>query len=539
MRKKRGEDFSLLGAVRAPGFTPAASDADELVAMLAAEDDAALGKAVTTALVRVPGPAAAAALAALSDAVRPARGRLARLVARLAEATQDPELAQALIALAGDQDPKTVGAALDGLAAYPGVESEAALLALAPRLRREHRRALVRTLGKVGGAAAAAFLGALANDGDEELERLRRQAELIIARRGARAGDGLGAGERGLVVDLPPPVPVALELRCRPGLEALLAEELAEAQPRGLDPRGRVTAGAVTTTLSGPLEGAFALRLWDALALPLARLGGARPTQEEVVRALSAPSTRALLQRLTRGAVRYRIDWPDLSDARLWALVDALSRQIPELVNDPTESPWELGVDAARRVIELRPKRLADPRFAYRRGFVFAASHPTIAAALARLGGVEPDDVVWDPFAGSGLELIERARRGPYRALYGTDIDPAATLAARANLEAAGIERAELLTQSCLEFTAARPTLVLSNPPLGKRVHRGAAEELLGRWLAHAGRQLAPGGRIVMTSPAPAATRAAAEAAGLALADERPLDMGGFTVAIQRFRKKR
>src|SRR5947207_4079330 len=51
---------------------------------------------------------------------------------------------------------------------------------------------------------------------------------------------------------------------------------------------------------------------------------------------------------------------------------------------------------------------------------VAAASHPTIAAALARVAGTAPDEVVWDPFCGSGAELVERGRLGSAR-LLGTE----------------------------------------------------------------------------------------------------------------------
>ena len=32
------------------------------------------------------------------------------------------------------------------------------------------------------------------------------------------------------------------------------------------------------------------------------------------------------------------------------------------------------------------------------------------------------NDLVWDPFVGSGTELCERALLGPYRALVGSDL---------------------------------------------------------------------------------------------------------------------
>jgi 23S rRNA G2445 N2-methylase RlmL len=72
-------------------------------------------------------------------------------------------------------------------------------------------------------------------------------------------------------------------------------------------------------------------------------------------------------------------------------VAEAVSKVRPELVNDPTASPWEVVVDDANGAlqVELRP-RWHDERFAYRVGEVPAASHPTIAAAIARLAGVRP-----------------------------------------------------------------------------------------------------------------------------------------------------
>src|SRR5205823_12588543 len=98
-----------------------------------------------------------------------------------------------------------------------------------------------------------------------------------------------------------------------------------------------------------------------------------------------------------------------------------------------------------RIFVELWPRGILDPRFAYRKHTLAASSHPTIAAALARAGGVRADDVVWDPFVGSAMELIERARLGPYGALYGTDTDAGALARARDNVGAAGVARRELL----------------------------------------------------------------------------------------------
>jgi 23S rRNA G2445 N2-methylase RlmL len=189
--------------------------------------------------------------------------------------------------------------------------------------------------------------------------------------------------------------------------------------------------------------------------------------------------------------------------------------------------------------VELVP-RFDDQRFAYRRGDVPAASHPTIAAALVRVAGVRADDLVWDPFVGSGVELCERALAGDYRALIGSDRDAAALEVARSNLAAAGAVRVELHRLDARDRPPfkARPTLIITNPPLGRRVHRSSdLGELLDRFLDRAAEILAPGGRLVWISPFPERTARAATSHGLELFHSQLVDMGGFDAQLQAFRK--
>src|SRR5262249_44563297 len=150
------------------------------------------------------------------------------------------------------------------------------------------------------------------------------------------------------------------------------------------------------------------------------------------------PAAAAILDAFSTGGVRYRMDWGASGrfGAADRATVQALAKRRPDWVNDTSQRNWDIEFNESPYgvAMELRP-RGPDPRFAYRVGDVAAASHPTIAAALARLGGVKANDVVWDPFVGSGLELIERARLGPFKQLHGTDLDPRAIEVARANLD--------------------------------------------------------------------------------------------------------
>jgi 23S rRNA G2445 N2-methylase RlmL len=220
------------------------------------------------------------------------------------------------------------------------------------------------------------------------------------------------------------------------------------------------------------------------------------------------------------------------------------------LINDPTGSPWMIRISRISKgsrspspsvppSIELEPRRLADPRFAYRQTAVYAASHPTLAAALARVAGVRADDTVWDPFTGAGTELIERALLGPAMQLIGTDLDPRAVACAATNLEAAGITvPARMVAMDCLAFQDAAPTLIISNPPMGRRVQRGTLGPLLERFSTHAAAVLAPGGRLVWLAPDPKRTDSLLKAAGLSLAYRQPVDMGGFDAELQRWDKR-
>jgi 23S rRNA G2445 N2-methylase RlmL len=261
------------------------------------------------------------------------------------------------------------------------------------------------------------------------------------------------------------------------------------------------------------------------------------------VRALASDEAVALLARHTRGALRYRIAWAAGGKRRavVWRAAGAIAAKRPELVNDPTESPWQAVVHEGRAAVavELVPS-FVDPRFTYRLGDVPAASHPTVAAALVRIAGVREGDVVWDPFVGSGTELCERVLAGPYRRLIGSDREPLALEVARKNLEAVGAHDVEFARGDALHYAPSSPTLIITNPPMGRRVLRGVdLGAVLEQFVEHAAKVLAPGGRLVWISPLPDRTVRAAQRAGLTSTLRREIDMGGFAAELQVFSAKR
>jgi len=334
-------------------------------------------------------------------------------------------------------------------------------------------------------------------------------------------------------------VPLRITLRCRRGLEDCVIDELAPTLTDQAARRARVDG---TLTAQTPLSA-----LWDSrTALSFALLFEARRHASDddasaVARLLTNPETVTTWLRVAGETARYRLAWTDGSKhrGRIWRTANLVSERVPALMNDPRDADWEVlaHVDDTHVRVEIAPS-LDDPRFAYRVRDVPAASHPTVAAALVHVAGVRPDDVVWDPFVGSGLELCERAIAGPYARLLGTDRDPAALERARANVDSLRADRVELLAIDARRAELPPLDLVITNPPMGRRVLPGFdLDALLGDVVARAFAHLTPNGRIVLLSPCPRTTREVAAERGLACTRRERVDLGGFDAELQRLER--
>ena len=518
--------------MRDPGYTPRARDLDALVDLLA-DPDEAVAKAAERSIGRLDPRAVEGLRLRFEGAAPPLRARLLRAVGRFPE---DPGARALLLEALGDGDPKTRRNAAMALGHVKDEVAETALLAAWQRdPRPEMRRTVAASLGKVGGLRSASLLEQASRSSDDpELARIAAKASMMVGRTATRV-------DRGRVDDARAPShPVEVMLLSREGLEELLSQELLDVPAlQGV----HVTApGRVRGRLSGPLRSLFAARTMLSFAFPLATEWTPDGTtlEEVVARAVTGDAARAIFTTFTEGPVRYRLAWREGGHRRAatWGAAQAIARRAPELVNDPTASLWEVVVAENRRFVDvsLAPRGLTDPRFTWRKGDVPAASHPTIAAALARVAGARDADVVWDPFVGSGSELVERARLGPYRSLHGSDVEPRALPVARANLDAAGLPSATLEEGDALALHPPGVTLVITNPPMGRRASRAPGlADALDRFVAHVAQVLSPGGRLVWVTPWAARARAAAERSGLALEWARGIDMGGFDAEMQRW----
>lgn len=411
---------------------------------------------------------------------------------------------------------------------------EAALLALLGKTSSGREMAsLGRTLEKIGGAAT------LTGEAGQRLDaRTLRKVETNVARHET-------PGEVLLDRPLEDFSGLHLHLHCREGLEEILAEELDERVRAGAPfRRVRSEPGLVVATPRGPftLGDVFALRCFGQAGIVPGKVPVGKGEVEALTDVITSPRTVKVLQTFTEGPLRYRLEFLQRGHQRsaVKQLADRISARCPALWNDARSALWQIniGQDARNLALEITPRLRPDPRFAYRLGDVPAASHPPLAACLARVAGELDGDVVWDPFCGSGLELIERARRGGVHRLFGTDLSAGAISTAEQNLAAAAGETPAVLTcgdfrdyQGVSGLASGSVSLVITNPPLGRRVPIPDLPGLIHALFAASADVLKPGGRLVLVNP----RTVTPDGLPLRLGFRRRIDLGGFHCHLERY----
>ena len=537
---------------------PSARDMPALFDLVASADRD-MGRTAIRCLSRLGGVALPVAISKFAEAKAPLRARLCDLIAMLGEQTANADVGAWLLARLGDEDGATRRRAALQLgkrvAAWPGerARAEAALTAAFVNAETADRRAIAESLGRLGSGESLRLLQ------DHTFESSPEPASLTVTPQQTAAADAL-LDQRVLEarlrieqrelrqvtsfisLDAPLNQPTPILLHVRAGLEDLLLSELQSVAGLREVPR-MVGPGRVRVLTAGPLLPLFAARTFMHIGFPIELQGDAHDVVGTVVEALTMPATTTLLATLTRGPVRFRLNWAAGGQRRgdTREVAQRVVLAVPWLVNDSTQAPWEVVVSEVdgkfgpRVFIELWPQKLADPRFVYRKATMPASSHPTIAAALVQVAGCRPNDVVWDPFVGTGMELAERGLAGPYQHLFGTDIDANAIAAAQANVASAGLGHVTLCLQDARLFNPPQaPTLIITNPPFGRRVVvTEGVRELLEDVLGHAAAQLAPHGRMVFITPRVHATAAVMKRAGLTLVRQLPVDVGGFAAHLE------
>jgi len=431
-------------------------------------------------------------------------------------------------------------AALPKLGAGAREESELLTLLQSTQVERE-KKFLGRALHKIGGEATLH----VAASASGLLPEIEQKLKANVARQQSPSAIRLD-------LVLTEFADLKIYLRCRRGLEDIVAEE-AKDSPH-FRRKFRVTdvhEGVVSLLSLAPfaLADLYSLRCFATVSFVLGTLPESGPDDapeaavDILARTIASPLTRTLMQTFSEGSLRYRLEFIGKSHqgGMVAPVIDRAYALCPEILNDARSAPWAIDVHALLRgrSVELRPKLTPDPRLGYRQEDVLAASHPPLAAALARVAGRQSNEIVWDPFCGSGLELIERALLGGVTKLYGTDLSAAALAVAQANFSAAklgGVE-AQFTCGDFREYARVAGlgpqsvSLIITNPPMGRRIRVPNLRGLISDLLAVAAKVLRPGGRLVLVNP----LKIDLADSPLQLRRRQTVDLGGFDCRLELY----
>jgi predicted RNA methylase len=400
------------------------------------------------------------------------------------------------------------------------------------------RRHLGRALEKVGGEATLAVI-------DEGIDLPSITVQKV------KAGVSRKEEEAGVRLDAPLPIDSEMRvlLRCRRGLEEFVRDEAKGLLSPAEWLLEKTTPGCVTLKPLHPageftLSSLYRLRCFATVAFPLGSIRGTEGPKwvESLARTIASTRSRDLMLAGTEKSPRYRLEFAGRGHQRgtIRQVIDRAYALSSEILNDARQAPWSIDVipmSSGESTVELRPRLYPDPRLGYRQEDIAAASHPPLAACMARLAGFYKDEVAWDPFCGSGLELIERGLLGGLTAAYGTDLDPRAITVATANFEAAGLEGTKAKFTECdfrkAPITPGSISLIITNPPLGRRVRIKDMQGLFADLYSACARALRVGGRLVFVNP----LRTEPEDPSLKLEYRKTVDLGGFNCRLEMYRK--
>lgn len=337
-----------------------------------------------------------------------------------------------------------------------------------------------------------------------------------------------------------------IHLRGRAGLEGIVRDEV-EGQGRFRVDNVQPGLVVITAKSAFTLSDVFALRCFGTIGFVLGCVKSASEAEsvETLAKVITSPLSQRLFGALTEGAIRYRLDFVAKGHQRgaVRHIANRAYALCPQILNDAREAPWAIDIHPTPDgdSVELRPRISPDPRHIWRLDDVAAASHPPLAACMARLAGRLENENVWDPFCGSGLELIERTLLGGVRRVFGSDLSAEAIAIAERNFAAArpGPVAARFACCDFRDFTGITKipprslSLIITNPPLGRRVPIRNLRGLFDDIFAVAAAELAPGGRLVLTNP----FHMESPQPSLKLAARQLVDMGGFSCRMELYRK--
>lgn len=401
------------------------------------------------------------------------------------------------------------------------------------------KKALGQTLEKIGGTET------LARTKSGELGDLHRTVQKVQANIARQEAPGAMRMDTFLEYDSR----LRIHLRCRKGLERILQMEF-EAHP-GAGKNFRMVRSepglvAIDAMDSFRLMDVFSLRGFATAGVVLGTADAPQDEIDALAQMIASPLAARVFQTFTNGPVRYRLEFSTRGHQRslIRKITDRVFELNPALINDSRSALWQIDIHQKGRRLwaELTPRLRPDPRFSYRLQDIPAASHPPLAACLAFLANASKDEIVWDPFCGSGLELIECAKLGQGKYIIGTDRSDDAIAITKANFAAALPNYGRVTFETC-DFrdysdvdglSEGGVSVIISNPPMGRRIPIANLRGLIVDFLEVAEEALAPGGRLVFANPLPVSPRGNR----LKLEFQQRVDLGGFDVHVERYLRR-
>jgi 23S rRNA G2445 N2-methylase RlmL len=421
-------------------------------------------------------------------------------------------------------------------------ESEKAVLELLDKAAGEREvKVLSQTLSKIGGEATLEKLEAL-HEGHAELHAAEQKVKAQLVRQEAPASIRLDA-------KIKETRQLRIHLRTRRGMESFVRDELL-AHPK-LKSRFKIirtSSGCVALSALRPftLADLYQLRTLGSVNFVLGVVAEDEAHYNKAMaKIIASEQAQLLCDKLTEGQARYRLEFMRIKvpPRKVQAIVNEAFALCPNLLNDPRKSPWAIEIypEKVGQSVELRPRVLPDPRFTYRVGDVPASTHPPLAAAMAQMANLQADEIIWDPFCGSGLELIECARLSSLASILATDLDAHAIEIARKNFESAGVASDQVVLhrgdfRNYAKVASVAPdsiSLIIANPPLGRRIRTEDLKGLITEFYQIAAKTLRPGGRLVFINP----LKLDSPDPSLKLEARHLVDLGGFDCRVEKWVK--
>ncbi|MDA1362381.1 methyltransferase domain-containing protein [Glycomyces luteolus] len=185
---------------------------------------------------------------------------------------------------------------------------------------------------------------------------------------------------------------------------------------------------------------------------------------------------------------------------------------------------WRAVLSPEGLLLGYRGRRPPLHRRAWKTASIRGTLHPPVAAAMARLAGIEPGMTVLDPCCGAGTILVEARELAPSADFIGADLHQEALAASARNAQhLTGVAFAKS-DAARLPMSAGSIDRIVTNPAWGRQV---AARQHFPALLKEWRRVIADEGRLVCLVPPELLCHLETERSGWKLVERHQLSLSG------------